>query len=277
MSSNNKPSDREPTSSSSAPLKSPDRPIGPPRRLPTPRSAPKRSEVPSRFRELALTLLVLACIVIAIASIFVFVSVISTQTLAFGYSIEELPTAASRFCLQLVREFLPAEWTPKIGVKGRASLSSLRSVGSLDYRSLRVITEKELKEHDGSRSHLPIYLSITGLVFDVSVGRNHYQPGGGYHFLAGKDATVSFETGCFEDECFAMQGVGWGHISQDGRRGIRDWVQQYKQKYTLIGRLQGVFELYHANDPAQKHQKYITPLRLEQERAVRAEEINNQP
>lgn len=36
---------------------------------------------------------------------------------------------------------------------------------------------------DGSKG---LYLAFLGTVYDVSSGKDHYGPGGGYHFFAGK-------------------------------------------------------------------------------------------
>jgi hypothetical protein len=259
-------SDLEPTQVG-ATLVSPHKPAGPNRRLPS--NARPKSSSGDCLREFLLTTVVLSSLLIATIAIIVCVSILSTQTIAFGYELEELPKLASDFWVDLKRELLPTAWIPRIGREGKAYNQIGKSKGPLNYRKLPTMTEKQLKEFDGSNEHLRILLSIAGIVFDVSSGRNHYKKGGGYNFLAGKDATVSFHTGCFDDECFKTQKVGWEALDQDGRRTIRDWIQSYKDKYVLYGTLQGVFEMYHNNDPSEKHQKYISPLNLAHERDLR--------
>lgn len=47
----------------------------------------------------------------------------------------------------------------------------------------------ELAHYDGTDPSKPIYIGLNGLVYDVSAGRNYYEPNGTYHFLAGKDSS----------------------------------------------------------------------------------------
>ncbi|MEK7165683.1 MAG: cytochrome b5 domain-containing protein [Patescibacteria group bacterium] len=51
-------------------------------------------------------------------------------------------------------------------------------------------TETALKNFDGTNKTGPVYLALDGQVYDVSSGRKFYQPGGPYHFLAGRDASL---------------------------------------------------------------------------------------
>ncbi|KAJ3343772.1 hypothetical protein HDU93_006689 [Gonapodya sp. JEL0774] len=53
----------------------------------------------------------------------------------------------------------------------------------------RVFTPAELSEFDGKDPAKPVYLAIKGVVFDVSAGKDMYQPGKGYSVFAGKDAS----------------------------------------------------------------------------------------
>lgn len=54
---------------------------------------------------------------------------------------------------------------------------------------VRYFTLEELARYDGSDPDLPIYLAFEKVVYDVSKGKQFYQPGATYHFLAGKDST----------------------------------------------------------------------------------------
>lgn len=240
-----------------APLKSPQKPVGPNRRAPT--HERRKAAGGSCLRETLLSVLVIVFMLAATVGIVVTVSIISTQTLTFGYPPEEVPKLAMEFIHELKRELLPSAWIPQIGREGRGAKSSGMAIGS--YGNLPVMTATQLAEHDGSNPHLSILLSITGLIFDVSSGSQHYKKGASYNFLTGKDASVSFVTGCFSDECFASQKVGWDAVDSDGRRTINDWLKSYQEKYILKARLQDVYEKYHSNDPAQQHQKFFTPLK----------------
>ena len=54
---------------------------------------------------------------------------------------------------------------------------------------VRTYTEDTLREYDGQNMDLPIYIAFEGNVYDVTAGKEFYQPGGKYHFLAGTDGT----------------------------------------------------------------------------------------
>jgi hypothetical protein len=42
----------------------------------------------------------------------------------------------------------------------------------------------------------------------VTAGRTHYGPEGGYRFFAGRDASRSFVSGCFEETCdLSLEGL----------------------------------------------------------------------
>ena len=60
----------------------------------------------------------------------------------------------------------------------------------MDSSSLPHISPNELAKHDGSDAHLPIYIALNGLVYDVTSGKSYYIPGGVYHYLAGKDSSL---------------------------------------------------------------------------------------
>lgn len=62
------------------------------------------------------------------------------------------------------------------------------------------LTPTELAAYDGTDETKPIYLAINGTIYDVSVNRRTYGPGGSYHFFAGVDASRAYVTGCFADD-----------------------------------------------------------------------------
>ena len=55
--------------------------------------------------------------------------------------------------------------------------------------NLKKMTVDELKKYDGTDPSRPIYLAYEGNIYDVTGGKEFYQKGGVYHFLAGKDST----------------------------------------------------------------------------------------
>ncbi|PNS18260.1 Membrane steroid-binding protein 1 [Sphaceloma murrayae] len=62
------------------------------------------------------------------------------------------------------------------------------------------LTDAELAAYDGTDTTKPIYLALNGTIYDVTVGRNYYGPGGMYGFFSGKEATRAFITGCFDTD-----------------------------------------------------------------------------
>ncbi|EGR48609.1 uncharacterized protein TRIREDRAFT_77955 [Trichoderma reesei QM6a] len=70
------------------------------------------------------------------------------------------------------------------------------------------LTPEELSAYDGKDPSKPVYIAINGTIFDVSLGRHIYGPGGSYNYFAGCDAARAFVTGCFaEDRTPDMRGV----------------------------------------------------------------------
>ncbi|KAL7798187.1 cytochrome b5 [Trichoderma ceciliae] len=62
------------------------------------------------------------------------------------------------------------------------------------------LTPAELATYDGKDPSKPVYIAINGTIFDVSLGRHVYGPGGSYSYFAGCDAARAFVTGCFADD-----------------------------------------------------------------------------
>jgi cytochrome b involved in lipid metabolism len=74
---------------------------------------------------------------------------------------------------------------------------------------------------------------VDGKVYDVTAGRRFYGPEGSYHFFAGKDATRSFVSGCFKDDC--PQDLN--NLSENEKKSLEEWEQFYAehQEYFFVG------------------------------------------
>ncbi|XP_050526413.1 neuferricin [Daktulosphaira vitifoliae] len=81
-----------------------------------------------------------------------------------------------------------------------------------------------------------IYLSILGNIFDVTVGRKFYGPGGSYEKFSGRDASRSFITGLFNEEDLTDDVLD---MKPDDLIGLETWLNTYKKKYKEIGKLIG--------------------------------------
>ncbi|MFZ2831976.1 MAG: cytochrome b5 domain-containing protein [Minisyncoccia bacterium] len=55
--------------------------------------------------------------------------------------------------------------------------------------NLPTFTTEMLRAYDGTSTSSPVYIALDGYVYDVSEGRKFYEPGAGYHYLAGKDSS----------------------------------------------------------------------------------------
>jgi predicted heme/steroid binding protein len=75
-------------------------------------------------------------------------------------------------------------------LRGLGFLKKTDSARSGQSGRLPVMKSSELKAFDGTKPGKPIYLGYEGLVYDVTAGKDYYQAGGTYHFLAGKDSTA---------------------------------------------------------------------------------------
>jgi predicted heme/steroid binding protein len=103
----------------------------------------------------------------------------------------------------------------------------------------------ELTTFNGANKELPLLLSILGVVYDVSEGNNYYGvDAGNYHFFAGRDASRSFVTCCFDLECFVDHCDG---LDATDRAAIEEWAEFYRTspKYHFVGYIDDVYRRYH--------------------------------
>mmetsp|Transcript_17368 Transcript_17368/g.21236 ORF Transcript_17368/g.21236 Transcript_17368/m.21236 type:complete len:294 (-) Transcript_17368:133-1014(-) len=107
----------------------------------------------------------------------------------------------------------------------------------------RNFTFKQLKHFDGKKDESsgedkPVYLSLNGIVFDVTEGKDFYGPGGPYELFAGHEcgialAKMSFETS-YLDDVAGCQNLNFGEKDE-----LENWIQkfQYYRCYPVKGRL----------------------------------------
>lgn len=78
----------------------------------------------------------------------------------------------------------------KLGAIIVATMLTGFTLGALITKLSTNSSTNELKRYDGTDPNLPIYIGLDGLIYDVTAGKEFYQPGGVYHFLAGKDSST---------------------------------------------------------------------------------------
>lgn len=107
----------------------------------------------------------------------------------------------------------------------------------------RNFTMKQLRFFDGTKNDKtdedkPVYLSLAGVVFDVSKGRDFYGPGGPYEVFAGREcgaalAKMSFDESCLDDVA-ACESLGVGD-----RNELEGWLEKFEhfRCYPIKGKL----------------------------------------
>lgn len=98
---------------------------------------------------------------------------------------------------------------------------------------------EQLKQYDGTDESKPILLAIQGRLYDVTKGRSYYGPGGGYHIFAGRDASRSFVTGCFDvnsEQC-TKNAHDLSDFDATQMNTIKEWMDFYEKSYKFVGTL----------------------------------------
>lgn len=98
--------------------------------------------------------------------------------------------------------------------------------------SLRVFTSEELLNYTGV-DDTPIYIALSGIVYDVTPGKSFYGPGAGYHMFAGRDASRALATMKFED----IESHNVDDLEEESLQVLRDWIAKYESKYKVVGTL----------------------------------------
>uniref|UniRef100_A0A1D2AF57 Cytochrome b5 heme-binding domain-containing protein n=2 Tax=Auxenochlorella protothecoides TaxID=3075 RepID=A0A1D2AF57_AUXPR len=101
-----------------------------------------------------------------------------------------------------------------------------------------LLNREELSKYDGKHG-LGLFMAVMGEVYDVSAGKRHYGLGGGYHSLAGKDASRSLATGNFVEDLHD----DIHDFSNEQIKAVLKWRDFYHKstKYHLVGHVVGAF------------------------------------
>ncbi|XP_019941226.1 neuferricin [Paralichthys olivaceus] len=110
--------------------------------------------------------------------------------------------------------------------------------GSPQTITVRLLSRHELSLYDGEQGSKGLYLAIMGQVFDVSKGHKHYGPGGAYHFMAGRDASLAFITGDFTESGLTDD---VSSLSPLQVVALYDWLAFYQRDYQTVGVVIGRF------------------------------------
>ncbi|XP_072313903.1 neudesin [Eucyclogobius newberryi] len=100
-------------------------------------------------------------------------------------------------------------------------------------KPVRLITDEELKKHDGSEEDLPIYMAVKGVVFDVTKGKEFYGKDAPYNALVGKDSSRAVAKMSLEPDDLTSDTTGLTEEQLQSLDSIFEGT--YKAKYPIVG------------------------------------------
>lgn len=113
------------------------------------------------------------------------------------------------------------------------------SSSSFDASSLPTFTAAELEEFGNGLNENPIYLSVFGMVYDVTAGKKFYGPDASYGMFAGKDVTRGLCLGCKTPECLVRSTDGLTENQIDEGKRWLSFFQSH-DKYSLVGTMERI-------------------------------------
>ncbi|KAL0112207.1 hypothetical protein PUN28_011936 [Cardiocondyla obscurior] len=171
-----------------------------------------------------------------------------------GFTTEK--TEKANFVLLSAMALLPMEfWTSKVFEAGVLNVPFIYHYQLSGYTGdPRVFSATELKVYTNKKNGL--YLSILGLVFDVTRGERQYGPGKSYHAFTGRDASLAFITGEFESSKLTDD---VSSLSPRQIKALDDWLQFYHTNYIYKGKLHG---RYYHEDGSPTAEFYVVQEKL---------------
>ncbi|XP_014676287.1 PREDICTED: neudesin-like [Priapulus caudatus] len=98
---------------------------------------------------------------------------------------------------------------------------------------VKTFTHDELAKYDGSDMTKPIYMSVRGVVFDVSAGKSFYGKDAPYNALVGKDATRGVAKMSLEAEDLTADLTGLRESELESLE--KTFKEVYLAKYPVVG------------------------------------------
>ncbi|GAM27010.1 hypothetical protein SAMD00019534_101850, partial [Acytostelium subglobosum LB1] len=99
----------------------------------------------------------------------------------------------------------------------------------------RDYTLAEITQYDGTSADKPIFVSVGGIIFDVTEKRDLYGVGGGYHVFAGHDVTKCLGKNNLDPTCLDQPDTSSYDEKELGL--VEKWAKFYQNKYTVVGNL----------------------------------------
>jgi len=104
---------------------------------------------------------------------------------------------------------------------------------------VRNFTLAQLKKFNGDGDDTPLYISVSGIVFDVSKAKEFYGPGGPYECFAGRECGVALAKMSFE-ETHLDDLEGCTTLLNHGEKcELHSWIEKFRdyRGYPIMGRL----------------------------------------
>ncbi|KAI3421620.1 Cytochrome b5 heme-binding domain-containing protein [Psidium guajava] len=96
------------------------------------------------------------------------------------------------------------------------------------------VTEEQLRAYDGSDPSKPLLMAIKGQIYDVSLSRMFYGPGGPYALFAGRDASRALALMSFDPRDLTGNIEG---LSESELEVLQDWEYKFMEKYVKVGQI----------------------------------------
>jgi membrane-associated progesterone receptor component len=107
----------------------------------------------------------------------------------------------------------------------------------------RNFTQKQLLYFDGNmdpktQETKPVYLSVNGIVFDVTKGKDYYGPGGPYELFAGHECGVALAKMSFDAQ-YLDDLEGCSKLNYGEKEELDNWINKFEhwRCYPIKGRL----------------------------------------
>lgn len=140
------------------------------------------------------------------------------------------------------KKLLAAKGTPRADGTIAISEGEPLSTGvpeRLETDGKRRYTVDDLANYNGAKVDSPIYLSLGGLVFDVSSAKRHYRRGEVYNCLTGRDATCAFVNGDLSEEGLSKAVPRAGDVLDSKQeKDLEQWIKFFAKSYPQVGVLE---------------------------------------
>lgn len=148
-----------------------------------------------------------------------------------------------QYLLIVLTMYLGHSWMNSTSAKEGSKVEEKEQEEEEEEEPPRNFTEKQLANFDGKEDEKTgdtkaVYLSISGIVFDVSSGRNFYGPGGPYEAFAGHECGVALAKMSF-DSAHLDDMAGCDKLNHGEKMELENWIEKFKyyRSYPIKGRL----------------------------------------